>query len=151
MTKKKTATKTKNKQAEATSDYLKNAYSLDADTDTERVLTLMSQSVDPFEFCGPEVEQNPSIEWYLANVHDRMGVERARRQGWKVLEGEHNVEIQAGPMPDHLVMYRPKSVGERVRKAEDNARRTAEAGGIAHETRTAFEQVKVAVDGDPYA
>lgn len=148
-TKKKAARKTTNKRAEATKNYLADSYGIDANTDTERVLGLVSQSVNPFQFVGSTVADNPDMEFYCGNGDDRMGLERAKRQGWKVLEGEHDVEIQAGAKPHHVYMYRPKAVGERVRRAEDKAR--AADQGIAHETQYRRESVQVNVGGDPYS
>ncbi len=142
-------TKRTNKRAEATRNYLAASYDMDADTDTERVLGLVSESVDPFRFVGSTVSDNPEMEFYCGNGEDRMGLERAKRQGWKVLDGEHDVELQAGKQPHHVYMFRPKQLGERVRQAEDRARDADQ--GIQHETQYRSEQVQVNVGGDPYA
>jgi hypothetical protein len=142
--KKKTTT---NKRADATKNYLSSQYGLDADTDTERVLGLVSDNIDPFEFVGREVDENPDVEWYCGNADDRMNVERARRQGWKVLDGDHGVSIRAGRQENHVYMYRPKSVGDRVRSAENAARRADQ--GMKHETKLKQEKVRVNVS-DPY-
>lgn len=146
--KRKTTKKSTNKRADATKNYLSNSYGLDANTETERILGLVSQSVNPFEFVGSTVTDNPDMEFYCGNGDDRMGLERAKRQGWKVLDGEHDVELQAGSKPHHVYMYRPKSVGERVRHAEDQAR--AADQGIAYETEYRSERVQVELGGDPY-
>ena len=146
--KKKATPKRTNKRSEATKNYLADSYGLDADTSTERVLGLVSKSLNPFAFTGKEVDENPDVEWYLANGEDRLNMERARRQGWKVLEGDHSVEIQAGRQDHHVYMYRPKKVGDRVRSAE-NAARAAESG-IAHETQYKRQHVSVDIGGDPY-
>ena len=146
---KKTTQKRTNKRADATKNYLAESYGMDADTETERVLGLVSQSINPFKFVGREVDENPDVEWYCGNVNDRLAMERAKRQGWKPLEGDHGVEMVAGRQEHHVYMYRPKSVGDRVRKAEDAARK-ANQGGIRHETQYKSERVKVNVSGDPY-
>ena len=139
---KKTTQKRTNKRADATKNYLAESYGMDADTETERVLGLVSQSINPFKFVGREVDENPDVEWYCGNVNDRLAMERAKRQGWKPLEGDHGVEMVAGRQEHHVYMYRPKSVGDRVRKADQ--------GGIRHETQYKSERVKVNVSGDPY-
>ena len=149
MTEMKKPAKRTNKRAEATSNYLSASYDMDANTDTERLLGLVSHSVDPFAFVGKTVSENPDTEFYCGNADDRMGLERAKRQGWKVLDGEHDVELQAGKKPHHVYMYRPKHVGQRVRAAEDAARQAGQ--GIQHETKYRSEQVSVNVGGDPYS
>lgn len=149
MKEQKTAQKKINAKAEATKNYLSTHYDLDANTETERVLGLVSKSVDPFAFVGDTVRDNPDTDFYCANKDDRMGMERAKRQGWKVLEGDHDVQMQSGKKPHHVYMYRPKTVSERVRKAEDKARQAEQ--GIQHETRYRSEKVQVNVGGDPYS
>ncbi len=147
MTQKKKTKATANKRADATKNYLMQQYNVTGDTASERVLGLVSDSIDPFAFVGKEVTENPDVEWYCGNGDDRLNIERAKRQGWRVLEGDHSVQIQAGRQENHVYMYRPKTVGARVRHAE-NAARSAEQG-IKHETNMKREQIRVNVE-DPY-
>ena len=142
-----TKKKTTNKRGDATKNYLAAQYGLDADTETERVLGLVSENIDPFEFIGRTVDENRDCEWYCGNGDDKMSIERAKRQGWKPLEGDHDIQIRAGKHDHHVYMYRPKSVGDRVRAAE-NAARAADQG-IKHQTKLKTEKVRVNVS-DPY-
>lgn len=154
MTTQSTPKKRTNREARATQDYLLQNYDMDVDTSTETILGALHRGENPLEFVGDVVDKNPGVEFYCGDSKNPHTIRTAKAQGYQVLQGHKpdDAKLRRGYDADHdVIMYRPKSVGQRVRAAEAKARATAQGKTFAHETAQARAQYSVNIDGNPYA